>query len=373
MATVEQILTLARKELGYRESPANSNRTKYGKWYGLDGEPWCMMFVMWIFYQAEASDLPPVRTASCGEFMKAAKKAGNWYPRTDLKPGDVVIFDFPGNAAKTDHVGIVEALADEDEYVFTIEGNTSVSSDDDGGTVMRRKRKRSLIVGAFRPAYDEEREAPEVKAEAKPSAAAPIEDPETERMLYGEPQTAKASDEAPEAAKMSGTDKAPETETMRYDDRSPDDEPDTAPEVGELVMFTGKSQFSGPYDDAEAVPAGVCMARIDAYCPGAAHPFRLYGKGLEGWSDFDDVTAVSCEADDASCQEASKTLSLGDKAFFAEITVWPSLRVRSGPGLEYEAEYTLSGGTVVTIVREEKEWGELSAGGWIRLRYAKKL
>ena len=40
MATVEQILTLARKELGYRESPKNSNRTKYGKWYELDGKPW---------------------------------------------------------------------------------------------------------------------------------------------------------------------------------------------------------------------------------------------------------------------------------------------------------------------------------------------
>ena len=45
--TAEKVLAVARGELGNTESPAGSNRTKYGKWFGLDGYAWCMMFVMW--------------------------------------------------------------------------------------------------------------------------------------------------------------------------------------------------------------------------------------------------------------------------------------------------------------------------------------
>ena len=52
MATVRELLDIARGELGYKETPANSNRTKYGAWYGLDGQPWCVMFVEWVFAQA---------------------------------------------------------------------------------------------------------------------------------------------------------------------------------------------------------------------------------------------------------------------------------------------------------------------------------
>ena len=39
MATANELLAIARKQLGVTESPAGSNRTKYGKWMGLDGQP----------------------------------------------------------------------------------------------------------------------------------------------------------------------------------------------------------------------------------------------------------------------------------------------------------------------------------------------
>ena len=74
MATANEILAVARKELGVKESPAGSNRTKYGAWYGLDGQPWCMMFVQWVFDQAGVE--LPVKTASCGTFMRAAQASG---------------------------------------------------------------------------------------------------------------------------------------------------------------------------------------------------------------------------------------------------------------------------------------------------------
>ena len=85
MATVRELLDIARGELGYKETPANSNRTKYGAWYGLDGQPWCVMFVEWVFAQAGVK--LPIETASCTILMNAAKSAGNWVT-SNYQPGD---------------------------------------------------------------------------------------------------------------------------------------------------------------------------------------------------------------------------------------------------------------------------------------------
>lgn len=154
MASSETLLDLARSEIGYCESPAGSNRTKYGAWYGLNGQPWCMMFLQWLFHQAGAEKLLPVRTASCGALMRAAQAAGQWVT-TGYRPGDVVIYDFPGGAA-TDHCGIVEAA--DSGTVTAIEGNTAVGNDSNGGAVLRRVRSVNQVVGALRPRYDQEEE-----------------------------------------------------------------------------------------------------------------------------------------------------------------------------------------------------------------------
>ena len=151
--TAEKVLSIARGELGNTESPAGSNRTKYGKWFGLDGYAWCMMFVMWCFSQAGALGLLPKRTASCGDLMRSAKAAGCWVTE-DYRPGDVVIYDFPGGAA-TDHTGIIESVTS--DRVVAIEGNTSqAGSQSNGGQVCRKSRKYNVIVGAVRPRFEEE-------------------------------------------------------------------------------------------------------------------------------------------------------------------------------------------------------------------------
>lgn len=324
MATAEQILSLARKELGYKESPANSNRTKYGKWYQLDGNPWCMMFVMWVFNQADAMDLLPVRTASCGAFLTAAKQAGNWHSASELQPGDVVIFDFPGNKSSADHVGIVEKLSDNPAYVFTLEGNTSTSNDSNGGMVMRRKRKRTLIRGGFRPAYE--------------TTETPTAEPEAE--------------EAPE----------PE-ETFQTEEKA------LSELVGNPANFKGSSQFSNPYDDAEAVPAVACAATVEAHCPGTTHPFRLYGEGISGWADEADVEVTAVE------EVSVKTVSvLSDGSTFrVKVTAKPALNVRSAPGEDYALLEELPTNTLVTIVEARHDWGRLSDGGWIALQYTERL
>ena len=155
MATVSELLEIARKQIGVKESPPSSNNVRYNTWYygrEVSGAayPWCMVFVQWVFDQADVK--LPVRTASCGALMRAAQSAGCWVTG-DYRPGDVVIYDFPGGAA-TDHCGIVESV--DGTYISAIEGNTSSTNNADGGAVERRARKFSQIVGAVRPSYDKE-------------------------------------------------------------------------------------------------------------------------------------------------------------------------------------------------------------------------
>lgn len=151
-----EVLALAVGELGVTESPKGSNNVKYNTWYygrEVSGEyPWCMAFLQWLFYKADMK--MPVRTASCSTLMRYAQKAGEWVDM-DYRPGDVVIYDFPGGAA-TDHCGIVESVGD--GFVTAIEGNTSVSDASNGGEVRRMKRRIYLVRGAWRPKYDEEEE-----------------------------------------------------------------------------------------------------------------------------------------------------------------------------------------------------------------------
>ena len=151
--TAKIILDTALAELGYRESPAGSNRTKYGRWYGLDGQPWCMMFVQWVFHQTGADDLLCARTASCGALMRAAKTAGQWVT-DDYRAGDLVIFDFSGRKARTEHVGIV--IERRGDHLYTIEGNTGDGNDSNGGQVLTRLRTLNVVRGAVRPRYEEE-------------------------------------------------------------------------------------------------------------------------------------------------------------------------------------------------------------------------
>ncbi len=152
MATASEILSIARSQIGYTEYPPDSNNTKYGAAYGMNYNPWCMMFVWWCFRQAGASGLfyGGGKTASCPTFERWAKaQRGRWITRS-FAPGDVVLYDFDGDGA--DHCGIVESATA--ATVTAIEGNTSANgSQDNGGAVLRKTRSLDLVVGAYRPGY----------------------------------------------------------------------------------------------------------------------------------------------------------------------------------------------------------------------------
>ena len=47
----EAALAEALAHLGKKERPLNSNRTEFGKWFGVDGVPWCAIFVSYCFQE----------------------------------------------------------------------------------------------------------------------------------------------------------------------------------------------------------------------------------------------------------------------------------------------------------------------------------
>lgn len=139
--SVEQFLDIVRGEIGVAEI-GTSNRVKYGEWYGMNGSPWCMMFVQWCFNEAGLK--LEYRTASCSSLLSYYQsnhpnqvgKAGASTP----KPGDIAIFTNSGG--KISHTGIIEKVAS-NSSVTTIEGNTSSTSggsQDNGGCVARKNR-----------------------------------------------------------------------------------------------------------------------------------------------------------------------------------------------------------------------------------------
>lgn len=176
MPTAKEMMKVASSQVGVKESPANSNRTKYGEAFGLNGEPWCFIFEWWCGKTAAEkyggeNPFPHNSNAAYGQDEIVSRKGGKWILEKTtsttakrsallkLEAGDCVDFDFGRVDAYRDHTGLVESVSG--EYVYCIEGNTSPDgsggSQSNGGMVCRKKRHYSLICSAARPKYDKEK------------------------------------------------------------------------------------------------------------------------------------------------------------------------------------------------------------------------
>jgi hypothetical protein len=143
----------ALKHIGAKESPPNSNRTQFGRWFGIDGVKWCNIFVSYCFSVGAgyticegftgAGVYPPGCTyvPTTEAWLRAT---GLWKGRSRPAPGDIVIFNWDGG--EPDHIGIVESVID-NETIQSVEGNTSRGNQSDGGQVMRRERRMSDVTG----------------------------------------------------------------------------------------------------------------------------------------------------------------------------------------------------------------------------------
>jgi cell wall-associated NlpC family hydrolase len=148
------VVDVAKSQLNYRET--GNNDTIFGKWYGLNNNPWCAMFVSWCYDQAGLVSKVAAQTkkgfASCDVGLKWFTKKNKIVPVGQAQSGDLVFFQFDKDA-QADHVGIC-ASNDGKGFLMVYEGNTSgdsKGSQSNGDGVFLKKRSYSLIMGVARP------------------------------------------------------------------------------------------------------------------------------------------------------------------------------------------------------------------------------
>ena len=143
-----RIIEVAQMEIGVKESPANTNKTKYGKWFGFDGVPWCAIFVSWVYAMAgfQLGKIGFLRgMAGCQTAVAHFRKQKEI--TSTPQEGDIVFFDWNADG-RYDHVGIFVKWVEQGKSFETIEGNTSLTNQSNGGEVMRRKRSNKNVLFA---------------------------------------------------------------------------------------------------------------------------------------------------------------------------------------------------------------------------------
>lgn len=155
----DRIIKIAASQIGYKET--GDDWTKYGAWYGMNGNPWCAMFVSWCANQAQIPQGIIPKLAYVPYIVNFFLQRGRYKARGSYTPrkGDIVFF------GDSDHVGLVEGVSGNN--VITIEGNTSSGGNvSDGEGVYRRVRplgSGSWVMGFGIPNYQEEDDDVEIR------------------------------------------------------------------------------------------------------------------------------------------------------------------------------------------------------------------
>lgn len=163
--SLSKVIEIALGELGKTEIPKGSNLTEYGERYGLNGVPWCVIFLWDVFNRAgeRMAFYNGGKTASCRTLLRCYKEQGQTAPVTDIQVGDILILNFSGKKVNgeldTEHCGLVVEKGKLAGTWYTIEGNTSPGlegSQDNGGCVAKKMRSVKNVVGVCRPKYQPE-------------------------------------------------------------------------------------------------------------------------------------------------------------------------------------------------------------------------
>lgn len=160
MGTAEDVVRWAISQVGYRESPPGSNRTKYGEAYGMNGVPWCAEFT---WFGLDKFGVPIIKSAYTPTIAQwfADQRIG-FRDDSKIQRGDLLFFDFPDSVSRIQHIGFATGPL-RNGTVPTVEGNTSsgnTGSQDNGGGVFARHRLPRDIVYIGRPRYAEVKVTP---------------------------------------------------------------------------------------------------------------------------------------------------------------------------------------------------------------------
>jgi hypothetical protein len=171
--TAARIIEVAKAEVGTIEGPKD-NETKYGKWTGMNFQPWCQSFVSWCAFTSGLNPKKYPKSASTVAASDWFKKNDRWADarNDDPTPGDWIYFDFPNDGVdRISHVGLC-VKNNGNGTIQVIEGNTSGTGKGDqrnGGMCVEKTRayvkdnKLKLlngIVGWGRPVYVGEENLP---------------------------------------------------------------------------------------------------------------------------------------------------------------------------------------------------------------------
>ena len=159
--SVKAVIDVARAYLGVTEDPPGSNKTIFGAEYGLDGQPWCVMFLWYCFQHAgeRMAFFGGGKTASCSTLLRWYREQGLTVDVEDVQAGDIVILNFHGTQ-DTEHCGLVSWAGAVN--LVTIEGNTTPGEEGtpkeqaNGGCVALKRRFPRQIVAVCRPQYSPE-------------------------------------------------------------------------------------------------------------------------------------------------------------------------------------------------------------------------
>jgi hypothetical protein len=150
----KQLLALCEASVGYTEG--TNNDTTFGKWYGLNNQPWCAMSASKMYFDAGAiATVANTKKgfASCDAWLKYLTKNNQIVPIGQAQAGDLVFFQFDEDA-QADHVGIVKGHNKTLKFMQVYEGNTSPNnkgSQSNGDGWYLKKRTYATIMAIARP------------------------------------------------------------------------------------------------------------------------------------------------------------------------------------------------------------------------------
>lgn len=153
----QKLVDIAKSHIGYVEKPVNL--TKFGERFGLNGEPWCMIFQSCNYADAGQSLGPgdyAFGWASVPGFLIKAREK-HWVT-TEPQPGDLVVIDWgkpqDPNASdwKVDHVEMFIRWIDRHAGTLeTVGGNTSPHDKSNGGEVQNPVRNMNIVKAFVNP------------------------------------------------------------------------------------------------------------------------------------------------------------------------------------------------------------------------------
>jgi hypothetical protein len=130
----QKLLKWALGEQGVKEHPFGSNMQKYGAWYGMNGVPWCAIFISFGMHVVNKS----WRYSYVPSVVQDAMYGRNGMHLTlHPQPGDLVSYTFHGT--RDAHIAIFHSWIDSYNF-FDVGGNTGPINMSNGGEVLKQER-----------------------------------------------------------------------------------------------------------------------------------------------------------------------------------------------------------------------------------------